>query len=111
MNEQDKEAFEKAMEKLYNQPPSELWEAALRYERENNSPDKAYIKILQDTVESQKKQITSDLIQKKAVVEYCYDHLDKMWAANITGILLGCDFRDAKEHADDFFKYCEEEGV
>jgi hypothetical protein len=51
------------------------------------------------------------LIKKKAVVEYCYDHLDKMWAANITGILLGCDFRDAKEHADEFFKYCEEEGI
>jgi len=51
------------------------------------------------------------LIKKKAVVEYCYDHLDKMWAARITGILLGCDFRDAKEHADDFFKYCEEVGI
>ena len=57
MNEQDKEAFEKAMKKLYNQPPSELWQAALDYERENNSPNEAYIKMLQDTVESQKKQI------------------------------------------------------
>jgi phosphoribosyl-dephospho-CoA transferase len=57
MNEQDNEAFEKAMEKLYNQPPSELWQAALAYERENNSPNEAYIKMLQDTVESQKKQI------------------------------------------------------
>lgn len=57
MNEQDNEAFEKAMKKLYNQPPSELWQAALAYERENNSPNEAYIKMLQDTVESQKKQI------------------------------------------------------
>jgi hypothetical protein len=111
MNEQDNEAFEKAMKKLYNQPPSELWQAALAYERENNSPNEAYIKMLQDTVESQKKEITSDLIQKKAVVEYCYDHLDIMWSAKIVGILLGCDFRDAKYHADEFFKYCEEEGV
>lgn len=45
MNEQDKEAFEKAMEKLYNQPPSELWEAALRYEREKT-------KILIEDMES-----------------------------------------------------------
>jgi hypothetical protein len=125
MNEQDKEAHKKWYQNylaLYHPSISqaiiqaehhmeETWEAALTYERENNSPNEAYIKMLQDTVESQKKQVTSDLIQKKAVVEYCYDHLDKMWAAKITGILLGCDFRDAKEHADEFFKYCEEEGV
>lgn len=49
------------------------------------------------------------LTKQKAVVEYCYDHLDKMWAAKITGIVLGCDFKDAKEHADQFFKHCEEE--
>lgn len=85
--------------------------AGVRQEQENNSPNEAYIKMLQDTADSQKKQVNSDLIQKKAVIEYCYDHLDKMWAAKITGILLGCDFRDAKEHSDDFFKYCEGEGI
>lgn len=39
-------------------------------------------------------------VKRKAVVEYCYSHLEQMWAAKITGILLGCDFREAKEHAD-----------
>jgi hypothetical protein len=55
--------------------------------------------------------LMDSLTKTKAVVEYCYDHLDKMWAAKVTSILLGCDFRDAKEHADEFFKWCEEEGV
>lgn len=51
------------------------------------------------------------LIKTKAVIEYCYDHLDTMWAAKITGMLLGCDFRDAKEHADIFFEFCDKEGL
>lgn len=50
-------------------------------------------------------------IKMKAVIEYCYDHLDKMWAAKICGILLGCDFKDAKEHAKLFFEFAEEEGL
>lgn len=33
-----------------------------------------------------------------AVLDYCEPHLDKMWAAAIVGILLNCDFRNAKEH-------------
>jgi hypothetical protein len=157
MKEQDKEAFEKWFKPIQAQlttdaTPQKIlsmstWQAALVYERENNSPNEAYIKMLQDTVESQKKQIETLKLQhgfnlegiarnfpesnasrklmqldfeqreqdyltkQKTVVEYCYDHLDKMWAAKITGILLGCDFRDAKENADEFFKYCEEEGM
>lgn len=39
-------------------------------------------------------------IKRKAAIEYCYDNLQFMWAAKIVGILLGCDFKDAKEHAD-----------
>jgi hypothetical protein len=35
----------------------------------------------------------------REVLEYCYDHLDKMWAAKVTSILLDCDFRDAKGYA------------
>ena len=30
------------------------------------------------------------------ILEYCRPHLDQMWAAVIVGIILGCDFRDAK---------------
>lgn len=56
-------------------------------------------------------EIDDNLIKKKAVIDYCYDHLEKMWAARIVGILLGCDFRDAKEHADMFFERCEELGL
>jgi hypothetical protein len=66
---------------------------------------------LYDKLEKERELNSDLLVKKKAVVRYCYDHLDKMWAANITGILLGCDFRDAKEHADQFFKHCEEEGI
>lgn len=47
-------------------------------------------------------------IKRKAVLEYCYDNLAKMWAAKVAGILLGCDFRDAKEHSDIYF---ENEGI
>jgi hypothetical protein len=35
----------------------------------------------------------------REVLEYCYDHLDKMWAAKVASILLDCDFRDAKTYA------------
>lgn len=47
-------------------------------------------------------------IKTKAVIGYCYDHLDKMWAARVVGILLGCDWRDAKEHSDIFLNETEE---
>jgi hypothetical protein len=67
MNEQDNEAFRKwsgygsVVHPLDSDHVREIeqdaWEAALTYERENNSPNEAYIKMLQDTVESQKKQI------------------------------------------------------
>jgi hypothetical protein len=35
----------------------------------------------------------------REVLQYCYNHLDSMWAAEITAILLDCDFRDAKTYA------------
>lgn len=56
-------------------------------------------------------RIQDDLIKKKAVLDFCYGHLDKMWAAKVAGFLLGCDFRDAKEHSDLFFEKCEELGI
>jgi hypothetical protein len=52
-----------------------------------------------------------NLIKTKAVIEYCYKHLDQMWAAKVAGILLGCDFRDAKKHADLFFEKMEKLGL
>lgn len=33
--------------------------------------------------------------QRQAILEYCKPHLDQMWAAHISGILLEKDFRDA----------------
>lgn len=47
-------------------------------------------------------------IKRKLVIEYCYPHLEQMWAARIVGILLGCSFKDSKEHAD---VYLENAGV
>jgi len=35
--------------------------------------------------------------QRQAILEYCQPHLDQMWASTIAGILLECDFRDAKQ--------------
>jgi hypothetical protein len=46
--------------------------------------------------------LQSNTLKNKAVIEYCYDHLDKMWAATIVGMILDCDFRDSKEQADYF---------
>jgi hypothetical protein len=49
---------------------------------------------------SASKDPCEDYIDKnREVLEYCYDHLDSMWAAKITAILLDCDFRDAKTYA------------
>ena len=41
-------------------------------------------------------------VKKKEIVEYCYDSLEQMWSARIVGILLECDFRDAKQYADKY---------
>lgn len=30
------------------------------------------------------------------ILEYCYPHVQQMWASTIMGIILGCDFRDAQ---------------
>lgn len=46
-----------------------------------------------------------------AVLMYCEPYLDQMWTARITGILLGCDFKDVKEHLEDYKVWAEENGV
>lgn len=30
------------------------------------------------------------------ILNYCAPHMDEMWAAKVSSIILGCDFRDAK---------------
>lgn len=37
------------------------------------------------------------------VLKVCKPHTDFMWSAKIISILLGCDFRDAKNQVDNFF--------
>jgi len=117
MNNQDKEEFEKwwgeypmgwKISGELHKNTSDSWQAACEYMRNRSPLDSVN---LYDKLEKERELNSDLLVKKKAVVGYCYDHLDKMWAANITGILLGCDFRDAKEHAEQFFKYCEEEGI
>lgn len=56
---------------------------------------------------TKQKEINDFELKRKAAIEYCYEHLDKMWAARIVGIMLGCSFRDAKEHADIYFNEVE----
>lgn len=48
--------------------------------------------------------IYENTMKTKSILDYCYGHLDKMWASHIVGILLNCDFRDAKENSDIFYK-------
>jgi hypothetical protein len=36
------------------------------------------------------------------VLAYCRPHLEYMWASSIVAILLGCDFRDAKNELEKF---------
>lgn len=31
------------------------------------------------------------------ILEYCYPHYHQMWAATIMGIILGCDYREARQ--------------
>lgn len=40
----------------------------------------------------------------KEILEYCRPHTDQMWAANIVSIILNCDFRDAKQKLNEYFK-------
>lgn len=54
-----------------------------------NAHDKSYLGALVRGDEFRKKH--------KEVVGYCAQHIDKMWASTIVGILLNCDFRDASE--------------
>lgn len=65
MSEQDKEAFEshianvsKGRGMMINRLDlHELtWHAALKYERDNNSPNEAYIKMLQETIELERER-------------------------------------------------------
>lgn len=42
--------------------------------------------------------------QNNEVLKYCRPHTDQMWAANIVSIILNCDFRDAKQKLNEYFK-------
>lgn len=56
--------------------------------------------IMNDEIRYTSKDSCEDYIdRRREVLEYCYDHLDKMWAAKVASILLDCDFRDAKTYA------------
>lgn len=43
-------------------------------------------------------------LRSEEVLNYCKPHTDKMWAAKTISILLGCDFRDAKQTIETFFR-------
>ena len=38
------------------------------------------------------------------ILIYCEPHMDQMWAASIVGILLECEFRDAKNELEKYKK-------
>ena len=64
-----------------------------------------------DDLESVKSAIIDSIIKTKSVIEYCEPYLQYTWAAQICGKVLGCDFRDVKDHIKSFYKYCEEKGI
>jgi hypothetical protein len=39
---------------------------------------------------------------ERDILKYCEKNLDYMWAATIAGIILECDFRDAKVAYDKY---------
>lgn len=41
-------------------------------------------------------------VQIRQVLEYCNGHTTEMWAATIVGILLKCDFREARERLREY---------
>jgi hypothetical protein len=49
----------------------------------------------------------NDLFDKQQiddVLRYCYKNIQYMWASSIASILLNCDFRDAKNEIEDYFR-------
>lgn len=42
--------------------------------------------------------------KREEVIRYCLPHVEMMWAASIIGILLDCDFRDAKQAAEAYLE-------
>lgn len=55
------------------------------------------IALAKHIVNENKKRVTE-------VVRYCSKDMDYMWAATVTGTLLGCDFKDAYEESEKFLK-------
>ena len=58
MNDTDKAAFEKWLASDCHKAMNgkDAWQAALEYERENNSPNEAYITMLQETIEQERQR-------------------------------------------------------
>lgn len=51
---------------------------------------------LNDRITNQGQFIAEYQLREIEILNYCGPHLDQMWAASIVGIILGCDFKDAK---------------
>lgn len=49
----------------------------------------------------------SDKEKLDIILKYCQPYMEYMWAATIVSEILECDFRDAEEKLQDYFK-CEE---
>ena len=45
-----------------------------------------------------KKELEEIRKKHQEIFEYCYPQRDKMWAAYVLGILLGCDYFDVDSH-------------
>ena len=42
------------------------------------------------------------------LLKYCHDNIEFMWAAKVTGIVLDCDFREAKAAIELHMKFNDE---
>lgn len=65
---------------------------------------------MSDLKRRQVKMIQS-IVQKRTneVLAYCKPHLNNMWAAQVVGILLGCDFKDSRQYLAEYEELIGEE--
>ena len=48
-------------------------------------------------------------IKSNKILNYCYPHVEQMWAATVISKILDCDFRDAKSKAEFVMGFIAEE--
>ena len=81
------------------------------YPKPNSMVDNGNLFFACATYQSAYKKLQAELMQEREkaneILKYCKPHVDQMWAACIVGIILNCDFRDAKSELAKYDKESE----